>query len=96
MHKQWKDKGLVILTVTTDEPEDKPQVLAFLKKHEANFRNLLIKDTEANAKKYDEKYPVDPQPMLWLFNKKGERVVKDTGKLKDDDVEKKVQELLKE
>jgi thiol-disulfide isomerase/thioredoxin len=87
--------GLVVITVTTDEVEDKAKVLEFLKKHDATTVNLLLKDTEANQTKYEEQFPVERQPTLWIYDTAGQQVVKDFGKLKPEQLEAKVQELLK-
>jgi thiol-disulfide isomerase/thioredoxin len=83
--KDHANAGLVVITLTNDE---------FLKKQNATTANFLLKDTDENARKYEEKYPVDSQPMLWVFNKTGERVIQDDGKLKPDQLEAKVKELL--
>jgi thiol-disulfide isomerase/thioredoxin len=92
--KDHANAGLVVITLTNDEPEDQPKVLEFLKKQNATTANFLLKDSDENARKYEERYPVDSQPMLWVFNKTGERVIKDDGKLKPDQLEAKVKELL--
>ncbi len=96
LHKTFGTKGLVTISVSTDFPEDTKDVIAFLKAKGATFPNFMLKDTEANEKKYEEKLPVFPQPMIWVFNRKGERILADEGKLKPDQLDALIQKALTE
>ena len=94
MHRDWSAKGLVVLGVTTDEPEDTSKVIEFLKLKSATFPNVLLKDTDANAKKHEDTYPTFPQPMLWVYDRTGKKVLHDEGKMKPDQVDEIVKKLL--
>ena len=94
MHRDLAANGLVVLSVTTDEPEDTDKVLEFLKLKGATFPNVLLKDTDANAKKNEETYPTFPQPMIWVYDRTGKKVLHDEGKMKPDQVDEYIMKLL--
>jgi hypothetical protein len=94
MHRELGPQGLVVMSVTTDEEADMPQVLNFLTKSEASFTNFLLIDADAGQDQWEAKYPVYPQPMLWIYNRSGERVVLDEGRLQPPEIEAQVKKLL--
>ncbi len=97
MHHKYAADGLVCMTVDKEDadPGDRANALKFLQEKGAAFPNFLLKDTEANEKKWDEKYPTYATPLIVLFNRKGEKVqVYD--KPDDDEIEAQVRKLLAE
>jgi thiol-disulfide isomerase/thioredoxin len=93
-HNTLGPKGLVVMSLSTDDESEKPAALKFLKDKKATFTNLWLKDTPANEKKYEEKLPLYPLPMLWVFDKSGAKAFHDGGKLKADELEVKLKDLL--
>jgi hypothetical protein len=96
MHRDLGPQGLVIMTVSTDAAEDAPQVLEFLKQRSASFPNFQLDDTEENVRQWRNQYPTEPQPMMWVYDRAGKRVVQDEGKMKAPEVDAKVKQLLSE
>lgn len=76
MHKTYAVDGLVCLSLDNQDVEkpDRDRALKFLQEQGANFANLLLVDTDANEKKYGEKYPTNITPLVMIFNRKGTRV----------------------
>jgi hypothetical protein len=74
MHKKYADKGLVVITVSVDPPNDKGMVKAangFLKKIDSPFRNLLLDESdEVWSKKLDFNTP----PCYYVFDRHGKWV----------------------
>jgi hypothetical protein len=96
MHREFGSQGLVVITVTTDEPEDTPEVLDFLRKSGATTTNYLLTYTDEDEKKWGEQYPTAPQPMMWVYNRKGARVIQDEGEMKPEQLDELVKKLLAE
>ncbi len=71
MHKKHAKDGLVTLSVSVDEPDDKDKALAFLKKQEATFGNYLIDEP---AEVWQKRFDVAAPPAAIVFNRAGERV----------------------
>lgn len=97
--QQYRDlqkDGLVFISITTDEPDDHAKALDFLKKKGADIPNFLIHDSDKQVNKFRDKYPLDPQPMMWLFNRKGEKVAQDEGRWKPDELATRLKSLLAE
>lgn len=42
LHRQYADKGVVVISVTIDEPKDANKALEFLRQQRADFPNFLI------------------------------------------------------
>ena len=74
MHKKHADKGLVVITVSVDPPNDKAMVksaTAFLQKLDSPFRNLLLDEPdELWSKKLDFSTP----PCYYVFDRRGKWV----------------------
>lgn len=98
MYKQLAPKGLVLISLTIDEADDKPAALEFLKKMNATFENYWLDDTEANKEKWHEKFRIIGPPVVHVFNRKGERVKTFAADqpFKTADVEQFVKQLLEE
>lgn len=74
MHKKLADKGLVVISVSLDPPDDKEMVKEandFLRKVKAPFRNLLLDESdELWSKKLDFNIP----PCYFVFDRQGKWV----------------------
>lgn len=75
MHKNFARDGLAVITVsldslteTDDKDKTKARVLDFLKRHNANFTNLLL-DEETTF--WQEKLRFIGPPCYYVFNRKG-------------------------
>jgi thiol-disulfide isomerase/thioredoxin len=73
VHEKLSADGmqLVSLNILTDELKQKPEVLAFLKKQNANFPNYIFNDKQPTIDKWQEKYEAEATPALVVFNRKG-------------------------
>ena len=67
IYDDLKGKGLVVLGLNTDEPEDTPKAKSIVAKNSVHFPMLQFKDTEDAEKKWDATYPLSPQPMVWVY-----------------------------
>lgn len=85
MHKQYADKGLVVLTVSIDPPQQKDlvkQANDFLRRLDSPFRNLLLNESDDFVeKKFGFVFP----PCYFIFDRRG-KWVRFKGDEYDDDV----------
>ena len=95
MHKELAKVGLVVLSLSIDETDNKDAVLAFLKKVDARFPNFLLVDTDENHEKNQKEFPTNTPPLTHVFDQSGKKVKTFTGDEKPDEVEAFVRELLK-
>lgn len=98
MHRKYKDKGLVAMSVTVDPAESKPDALKFLQAKGATFANYWLDDPES---KYMDKWDVGGPPVIFVFDRLGRRAAKFVGDDPDkpytaEDVDKVVEKLLEE
>ena len=74
MHKKHADKGLVVISVALDPPDDKGMVKEandFLRKVKSPFRNFLLNESdELWSKKLDFNIP----PCYFVFDRQGKWV----------------------
>ncbi|MBI2806548.1 MAG: hypothetical protein HYX68_16325 [Planctomycetes bacterium] len=74
MHNKHADKGLVVITVALDPPDQKDlvaQAQAFLQKIKSPVRNLLLAEPEEYwSKKLDFVFP----PCYYVFDRRGKWV----------------------
>ena len=77
---EFRDKGVVFISVTIDEPEDKDKALAFLKKNDAWFQNFIIEDKDRSEKAGDEKLYHSAPPVVHVFDRDGKLVKTYEGK----------------
>jgi thiol-disulfide isomerase/thioredoxin len=79
MHKQLADKGLVVISVSTDPLKDpfgdpdfkdpRPKILSFLREQNATFTNVVL-DEPRNV--LEEKLRISQIPCLYVFNRDGQ------------------------
>jgi hypothetical protein len=95
MHDQYSKDGLVCLSVSVDDPDDKAKTLAFLKLQNATFANYLLDEP---GEVWQPKLDVSAPPSVLVFGRDGQRVRKFTTEepFTYADVEKVVVPLLKE
>ena len=103
MHKKYADKGLVCVSVSMDllgskDDYKKDKVLAFLKDKGAAFPNFVTADPDADGEKMEKLFGEDFRliPYLVVFDKAGRRVWDSSNgpKMTDEQLEKKIEELL--
>lgn len=97
LHETYAKDGLVCVSVSTDEADSKLKALEFLKEQKATFPNYRLSESnEKISKQLNEKYPTDAQPVMFVFNRKGEKVKQFESKAKLEEVEDFVRKLLAE
>jgi len=50
MHQELAKDGLVVISLSVDEPDEKGNVLKFLQDQKATFENFLLADKDRNEK----------------------------------------------
>lgn len=79
MHRKYGKDGLVVLSVSFDNPKDmeaREELEKFLKKKEADFTNLIL---ENNADEMYKALGIEGPPCLYLFNRENRFVKKMVG-----------------
>ena len=102
MHKKYASKGLVCISLSMDKLTPttyrKQPVLEFLKKQGATFPNYVVLEPEDDEKALVARFGEDYRliPLMVIFDKAGRRVwtSADGPKLSDEQLEKKIEELL--
>lgn len=76
MHRKYSPKGLVCMSVTLDDEEDKDKALTFLKEKGASFPNFLLTATSKDEeKKLEDRYGLRGSiPYMVAFNRNGEKI----------------------
>jgi thiol-disulfide isomerase/thioredoxin len=96
LHERYAMKGLAVVSVSVDQPQDpasKAAALAFLTKHRATFRNVILSD---EADLWQEKWKTVGPPLLFLFDRDGKLAGRWLGKFELAEVERKVAEVVGE
>jgi thiol-disulfide isomerase/thioredoxin len=95
LHKTYKDKGLVCVSVSMDrqgpkKAYDKEKVLTFLKDQGAAFPNFIVADPDADEKKLTERFGLEGGiPFMVVIGKGGKKVWdSEQKKLKDEELVK--------
>jgi thiol-disulfide isomerase/thioredoxin len=97
MHEKFYDKGLVCISASTDDKEAKDKALKFLKEKNALFANYRLSESnEKIAKELNERFPTDSQPIMIIFNRKGEKVKEFEGKSTAEEIDAFIEKLLSE
>lgn len=99
MHKKYGDKGLAVVSLSLDDPEDKAAVaeaLAFLKEKKATFTNVLLDESFGDG---FDKLDISAIPAVFIFGPDGKEVKRFTmdnprNQFTYDQVEKTVASLL--
>ena len=93
MHKELSKDGLVVISLTVDDPEDRGAALEFLTRQKATFQNFLLEDKDRNEKAGDEKLFHSSPPIMHFFGRDGKKARTLEGK-ETEGAEKLVKELL--
>jgi hypothetical protein len=94
MHQELKSKGLVVISLSLDDVEERGAALEFLTKQKATFQNFLLEDKDRNEKAGDEKLFHSSPPIMHVFDRDGKKVKTFEGKKEAEGVEALVKELL--
>lgn len=94
MHRELSKSGLVVISLTVDEPDEKANALKFLEQQKATFQNFLLEDKDRNEKAGDEKLYHSAPPIMHVFDREGKKVKTLEGKKEAEGLEKVVKELL--
>lgn len=96
LHQKHAGRGLVVLAVSVDPPEDADARTAardFLTRQKATFRNVILTD---RAEVWQAKWKIDGPPLLFVFDKQGRLAGRWDGKFEPGQVDKIVAGLLSE
>lgn len=95
LHHKYAKDGLVCISLTVDDKDDKDKSLTFLKKQKATFGNYLI-DEEAEL--WQKRLDVSAPPGILVYDRSGKKVKTFTSEnpFTYADVEKLIVPLLKE
>ena len=95
LYRQYRAKGLDLMLVSADNPEDRQQVEAFLKQSEANFTTYIGSDENhavlASSISRDWPYAI---PTTFVFNRQGKLTKSLVGRQDYQIFQKAVMELL--
>ena len=94
MHQELSKAGLVVISLSIDEPDEKENALKFLEKQNATFQNFILEDKDRNEKAGDEKLYHTSPPIMHVFDRQGKKVKVLEGKKEAEGVEKLVKDLL--
>ena len=94
MHKDLSKAGLVVISLSVDDPADRADALQFLTDQGAKFQNFLLEDKDRNEKAGDEKLYHSAPPIVHVFDREGKKVKSLEGKKEAEGLEKLVKELL--
>lgn len=96
MHKKYAAKGLVAISVSFDEAEQRAEAEKFLVKHNATFTNLWLDEPQEFWMK---KFRINTVPCVFVYDRQGKWIqFKTEGAREVDyaDIEKAVIQLLAE
>jgi peroxiredoxin len=94
MHQELSKAGLVVISLSVDEPDDKATVLKFLRGQKATMRNFILEDRDRNEKAGDEKLYHSAPPIVHVFGRDGKLAKTFEGKKELQDFDKFVKDLL--
>jgi peroxiredoxin len=94
MHKELSKAGLVVISLSVDDPEDRGAALSFLREQKATFENFILEDKDRNEKAGDAKLYHSVPPIVHVFDRQGKKVQTFEGKKEAEGLDKVVRELL--
>jgi hypothetical protein len=71
MHEKLSKSGLVVISLSVDETDNKAAALEFLKKQKAVFQNFLLVDKLRNDDEGDKKLLHSVPPIVHVFGRDG-------------------------
>ena|SRR5436309_12857570 len=96
MHRKYAKQGLVAVSVSVDDLEDKEtqaEVLKFLRQQKATFANFLLNETPED---WQKKLKIEAVPAMFVFNRAGQIEQKYAEAPKHAEIEKLVEQLLRQ
>jgi thiol-disulfide isomerase/thioredoxin len=95
LHKERKDQGLTVITVSMDEPEDKEEAVAFLEQQNASFDSYI----RGFADFTDFVNAIAPDwsgalPATFIFSREGERTFSRVGETSYEELNREVEAVL--
>jgi cytochrome oxidase Cu insertion factor (SCO1/SenC/PrrC family) len=94
MHQELAKDGLVVISLSVDDADEKAAALKFLQDQKATFQNFILEDKDRNEKAGDEKLYHSAPPIVHVFDREGKVVKTLEGKKEAEGLEKLVKELL--
>ena len=96
MHRKYGKQGLVAVSVSVDDVDDKDtpgEVLKFLRQQKATGPNFLLNETQED---WQKKLKIDAVPAVFVFNRAGQIEQKYLEAPKHAEIEKLVEQLLRQ
>jgi len=91
MHEKYAKDGLVCMSVSMDEKDQRATALKFLEQKKATFSNYLLDEP---GEVWEAKLGATAPPTVLIFDRDGKRVKKFTAPVSYAEVEKAVIEVL--
>ena len=95
MHQELAKDGLVVISLSVDDADERANVLKFLQSQKATFQNFLLTDKDRNEKAGDDKLFHSIPPIVHVFDRDGKKVKTFEGKKEAAGLDDLVKELLK-
>ena len=94
LHRELSSRGLAVLTVSLDDPEDEPQVLAFLASQGAGFENFRAESGASSRSAEAFAIENGTIPYIRLYDREGKLHKAFVPPFASEDVRKAVEDLL--
>lgn len=91
LDKRYRDRGLIVVALSFDEPDEHAQVAAFLAEHSAQFPAMVRSEKMGDA---FEGHKISEVPTYRLFNPEGELATQFVGEFDFDELERLVSSTL--
>jgi len=98
VEKDYRDRGLVVISVSADFPEKKESELRpFLEKHKPRFPVYIMRTTDPNSfvRKIDPEW-TGTLPSTFFFDREGKSSIKRYSKMSREEIERILEALLDE
>jgi thiol-disulfide isomerase/thioredoxin len=95
LENKFRERGVVLITISADEPEDEKAAHDFLKEHGIRFP-AYMKDVQNNDNfiTHIDKEWSGALPAMFLFDRSGKKVRRFIGETEPEELESAVRELL--
>src|SRR5438874_10340217 len=96
MHRKYGKQGLIAVSVSVDDVDDKDtpgEVLKFLRQQKATFANFLLNETPED---WQKKLKIDGVPAVFVFNRAGQIEQKYAEIPTHAEIEKLVEQILRQ
>ena len=74
LHNDLAEQGVVFISLSVDDLDDKAASLEFLKKNKATFQNFILADKDRNEEAGDKKLYHSIPPIVHVFDRTGAKV----------------------